>query len=159
LTLQIVPNGAAARSGQVWVGDILQTVDGHHTTSIVEAKELIIGTEGTIVTLGLFRPSLGEFIITIPRSSGTPSSNSSTSPPAASTNTASSNRTPKAGDYGAWSVKDLKQALSEAGVNHAWANEKSELVALASENKIPPPGTSRPSSSTSSGQGSTELII
>eukprot|EP00802_Teleaulax_amphioxeia_P009483 Tamp_09500.p2 GENE.Tamp_09500~~Tamp_09500.p2 ORF type:complete len:448 (+),score=135.03 Tamp_09500:503-1846(+) len=48
-----------------------------------------------------------------------------------------------------WSVKELKQALTEAGVAHGFANEKSELVQLAVDNKVPPPGTKR-----SSGGGS-----
>lgn len=46
-------------------------------------------------------------------------------------------------DASTWSVKDLKLALTEAGVAHGFANEKSELVALCKENKVPPPGTKR----------------
>ena len=118
------------------------TIDGRHVTSISEAKQLILGDEGTFLTLGLQRPSLGEFTLRIARGPV-----SAPAPPSSSggSSGASSSRGPAAGDYGSWSVKELKQALSEAGVNHSWANEKSELVSLASENKVPPPGTQRPS--------------
>ena len=44
-------------------------------------------------------------------------------------------------DYGSWSVKELKQALARAGVNHGWANTKEDLVALAAERRVrPAPG-------------------
>ncbi len=135
-----MPNGAAARSAQIWVGDILLTIDGRHVTSIAEAKQLIIGDEGTFINLGLQRPSIGEFTLRIARGVVTAPASS---PPSSSGSAA---RGPVAGEYGSWSVKELKQALSEAGINHSWANEKSELVTLASDNKIPPPGTQRPSS-------------
>lgn len=44
-------------------------------------------------------------------------------------------------DYSTWSVKELKQALARAGVNHAWANTKEDLVSLARERRVrPAPG-------------------
>jgi hypothetical protein len=44
-------------------------------------------------------------------------------------------------DYSTWSVKELKQALAKAGVNHSWANTKEDLVALARERRVrPAPG-------------------
>jgi C-terminal processing protease CtpA/Prc len=150
--VQIVPNGAAARCAQIWVGDILSTIDDRHVTSIAEAKQLILGDEGTYVTLGLQRPSIGEFTLRIAR--GT---TASATPPKASPSATSSSR-PAAGDYGSWSVKELKQALSEAGINHSWANEKSDLVSLATENKVPPPGTPRPSSQGGSGRSGADLF-
>ena len=137
-SLQIVPNGASARCAQIWVGDILLTIDGRHVTSIAEAKQLILGDEGTFLSLGLHRPSIGDFTLRIARGV--------VSAPTSSPSSPNGTRGPTAGDYGSWSVKELKQALTEAGINHSWANEKTDLVVLASENKIPPPGTQRSSS-------------
>mmetsp|Transcript_15682 Transcript_15682/g.37885 ORF Transcript_15682/g.37885 Transcript_15682/m.37885 type:complete len:426 (-) Transcript_15682:155-1432(-) len=56
-------------------------------------------------------------------------------------------------DPGTWSVKELKQALAEAGVSTAGAYEKEELVALARENKVPPPGTKKAGANGSNGGG------
>ena len=145
-----MPNGAAARCAQIWVGDILSTIDDRHVTSIAEAKQLILGDEGTYVTLGLQRPSVGEFTLRIAR--GTTGTTTSASPSASS-----GSKAPAPGDYGSWSVKELKQALSEAGISHAWANEKGDLVLLATENKVPPPGTPRRSSQSGSGRSGADL--
>lgn len=142
-TLQIVPGGAAARSGMVQVDDLLLQIDGQHVTSIPEAKALIVGDEGTAVELGIFRSGRGDVVCTIIRG-GT-----AASPPpsggAASGGSASA-------DPGTWSVKELKQALSEAGVNAAGASEKSELIKLARDNKVPPPGTKRSSGTPPTGE-------
>mmetsp|Transcript_63535 Transcript_63535/g.169995 ORF Transcript_63535/g.169995 Transcript_63535/m.169995 type:complete len:465 (-) Transcript_63535:27-1421(-) len=139
---EIVPNGSAARSGKIWVGDLLLTIDGKHVTSIAEAKQWIVGDEGSTLTLGLQRPTLGDFTLTIARGTAAAGTASSTSP--------SSARAPVAGEYNAWSVKDLRQALAEAGVNCAGASEKSELVDLAQRNNVLPPGSSRASTGASS---------
>ena len=108
---------------------------------------MIVGDEGTTISIGLLRPSKGEYTVTITRGSTSSSSGAASSAPKPS----AAPTAPVAGDYSSWSVKDLKQALSEAGINHMWANEKSELVTLASEARVPPPGTKRQSASSGSG--------
>ena len=100
------------------------------------------------MSLGLYRASMGEFSIKIARGTGAVASEPSQPKPKPSTQT-------QPIDYNAWSVKELKLALSEAGVNHSWASEKSDLVALASENKVLPPGARRAAASgASSGSSS-----
>jgi hypothetical protein len=105
-------------------------------TSIQEAKDLIVGEEGSYLDLVILRRSRGEFKLRIARGTGRVDDGSAS---AGTTNT----------DPTTWSVKELKQALTEAGVAHGFANEKSELVALALDNKVPPPGTKRPQSGSS----------
>ena len=120
-------------------------------STIQEARDLIVGDEGSFVSLGLHRPSLGEFTIKISRGTGKVANEQASPKPK------SSNETAGPIDYSMWSVKELKLALSESGVNHSWASEKSDLIALASEHKVPPPGTRRSnanSSSNGSGSGS-----
>jgi hypothetical protein len=105
-------------------------------TSIAEAKGLIVGEEGTYIDLVVQRRSRGEFKLRIARGSGrVDDGNGPASGGGGTTNP----------DPSTWSVKELKQALTEAGVAHGFANEKSELVALAKDNKVPPPGTRRSS--------------
>jgi hypothetical protein len=145
---QIVPGGSAYRSGFVNIDDLILQIDGQHVTSIQEAKMLILGDEGTKVRLGIFRQGKGEFTVDITRGgvvTGMPGgafgggTSTSSSVPTMST------------DPGTWSVKELKQALSEAGVFAGGATEKDDLVRLARDNNVPPPGTKRPQSSSSAG--------
>eukprot|EP00291_Cryptomonas_curvata_P019755 CAMPEP_0172156568 /NCGR_PEP_ID=MMETSP1050-20130122/3287_1 /TAXON_ID=233186 /ORGANISM="Cryptomonas curvata, Strain CCAP979/52" /LENGTH=196 /DNA_ID=CAMNT_0012825659 /DNA_START=43 /DNA_END=630 /DNA_ORIENTATION=+ len=138
---EIVPNGAAHKCAQIFVGDILRTIDHKTVTTIAEAKQLIVGDEGSLVALGLYRPSLGDFDICITRGTGIVQNGKKSVP-----------ETPRR-DYSTWSVRDLKTALSESGVDHSWASEKSDLIALASENNVLPPGARR-GASTSPGSGS-----
>ena len=49
---EIIPNGPVHRAGQVRVGDILKKVDGK---VVGETVELLIGPEGTTVTLNVLR--------------------------------------------------------------------------------------------------------
>lgn len=63
-------NGAAQKSGQIQKGDILQQIDGNYITTIQEAKQLIVGDEGTIVRLNIARPGIGEFDLRIARGTG-----------------------------------------------------------------------------------------
>ena len=130
-----MPSGAAAKSGLVRVDDLLLQIDGQHVTSIPEAKALIVGEEGTTVRLGLFRQGRGDISVEIVRGSGAPGSTPSSSGGASSLST----------DPGTWNVKELKQALSEAGISAAGCSEKAEMVKLARDNKVPPPGTKRSS--------------
>ena len=133
---EIVPNGAAYRSGRICVDDVLISIDGHHVTSIQEAKGLIVGEEGSWIDLVIVRRSRGEFKLRIARGSGRVDEGNGAAGAASTPST----------DASTWSVKELKQALTEAGVAHGFANEKSELVQLAKDNKVPPPGTKRPTS-------------
>lgn len=143
---------------------MLLQIDGQHVISIPEAKSLIVGEEGTKVKLGIFRQSKGEFQIELSRLSTALPSRGSTAPPPSSSSGTSSNGPCSATastDPGSWSVKELKQALTEAGVAHGWATEKSDLVILARENKVFPPGAPGRSSggSTRTPQGTTFDII
>ena len=105
-------------------------------TSIGEAKTFIVGEEGSFIDLVILRRSRGEFKLRMARGSGRVDDGGGAGSGASTTST----------DPSTWSVKELKQALTEAGVAHGFANEKSELVALAKENKVPPPGTNSPGS-------------
>ena len=56
----LVGGGAAARDGQVRTGDMLQSIDSERCGTLVEARRLLLGDEGTVVRLVLERPrSLG----------------------------------------------------------------------------------------------------
>jgi hypothetical protein len=127
------------------IDDLILQIDGQHVTSIQEAKVLIVGDEGTKVRLGIFRPSKGEFAVEITRSAVVPmaTGGAGASPPSPAPSAST--------DPGAWSVKELKQALSEAGVYAGGATEKEDLVKLARENKVPPAGTKRPQPTSSAG--------
>ena len=101
-------------------------------TSIQEAKGLIAGEQGSFLELVIQRRGRGEIKLRIARGTGKVDDGSS------STAGGTTNSDPTT-----WSVRELKQALTEAGVAHGFANEKSELVALAVENKVPPPGSKK----------------
>ena len=101
-------------------------------TSIQEAKGLIAGEQGSFLELVIQRRGRGEIKLRIARGTGKVDDGSSTA--------AGGTTNP---DPTTWSVRELKQALTEAGVAHGFANEKSELVALAVENKVPPPGSKK----------------
>jgi len=135
--LQIVPTGAAARSGKIWVNDAILSIDGKHVTSIADAKAMIVGEHGSYITLGLQRVGVGEFTVTIARGTG------DVAPESGGAGAAGGR--PVSGSPDTWSVKELKQALQEAGVSTAGAYEREELVSLAKEHKVPPPGTKRSS--------------
>ena len=45
--------GGAAQSGQVFVGDVLNAVNGTRVTSSEDAKSVILGKPDTSVTLGI----------------------------------------------------------------------------------------------------------
>ena len=107
-------------------------------TSIPEAKSLIVGEEGSTLRLGIFRVGRGDLNIELVRGSVS-------APPAGGA--AGGGAPPASKDPGTWSVKELKQALSEAGVNTLGASEKSELIKLARDNNVPPPGTKKQQSS------------
>mmetsp|Transcript_8825 Transcript_8825/g.17632 ORF Transcript_8825/g.17632 Transcript_8825/m.17632 type:complete len:557 (+) Transcript_8825:113-1783(+) len=152
---EIVMNGAAQKSGQIKRGDVLQQIDGQHVTSIAEAKNLILGEEGSYVNLNIARAGIGEFNVRIARGTGGPAAGPSSggSGSAGAGSAPSSGGTPQLNpNPETWSVKELNQALREAGVNSAGAFDKAELVQLAKDNKVPPPGTSR-SSTGSAGAG------
>mmetsp|Transcript_18430 Transcript_18430/g.44329 ORF Transcript_18430/g.44329 Transcript_18430/m.44329 type:complete len:549 (+) Transcript_18430:86-1732(+) len=138
---ELVMNGAAQKSGQIQKGDILQQIDGNYITTIQEAKQLIVGDEGTIVRLNIARPGIGEFDLRIAR--GTGATTAPGSGGAGSSGPGSGGATTTNPDPTTWSVKELKQALQEAGVSSAGAFSKDELVALAKDNKVPPPGTKK----------------
>ncbi len=126
------------------IDDLILQIDGQHVTSIQEAKVLIVGDEGSKVRLGIFRPSKGEFTVEITRSAVVPT------PAGGGGGSQASSAPSTSTDPGTWSVKELKQALSEAGVYAGGATEKEDLVKLARENKVPPAGTKRPQPTSSS---------
>ena len=70
MAVQIVPKGAAANCGKIWVNDAILTIDGQHVTSIADAKKLIVGEYGSFIKLGIQRAHVGEFTLTIARGSG-----------------------------------------------------------------------------------------
>ena len=116
----------------------MRTINEQEVKTIQEARDLIVGDEGSFVSLGLYHPSSGDFTIKISRGTGKIAKEE----PSPKPKPANANATAPI-DYNTWSVKDLKLALAESGVNHSWATEKSDLVSLAAENKVQPPGTRR----------------